>query len=111
MPSAVVESLVAAILREHFGAAEVDDLACRVRFVTEQQARMPDYLQLPLTFLTRFFNAWPLLRHGRTFCHLGAAGQQQQLQAWRGSRLAVRRDLVRFYESLVLFDSVADRDA
>lgn len=74
-----------------------------VRFVLDQHARMPDYLRLPFAAVTLAFDASAVLRHGRPFHRLPHAQRWRQIVAWRESALGPRRDLVRFYESFVIF--------
>ena len=73
-----------------------------VNFVIEQQNRMPDYLQFPLFILTLIFDIWGLLRTGLFFHSQSPSMRQQQIQAWKNSRFQICRDLIRFYESLVV---------
>jgi hypothetical protein len=73
------------------------------RFVLEQHARMPDYLRLPLALLTLAFDAWAIPFTGSPFHRLPHERRWRQVLAWKRSSLGVRRDLIRFYESLVIF--------
>lgn len=73
-----------------------------VNFVIEQQNRMPDYLRLPLLILTLIFDIWGLLRTGSLFHSQSPSGRQQLIQAWKNSPFQICRDLMRFYESLVV---------
>jgi hypothetical protein len=99
-----VSALAYSIIRERCGDAGPCFPNNRVaRFVLEQHGRMPDYLRLPLAALTLAFDAWPLLRTGRPFHRLPHERRWRQVLAWKRSALGVRRDLVRFYEGLVLF--------
>lgn len=76
--------------------------------ILQQQQRMPDYLRLPIALLTRGFDSAGLVHHGGTFSNASPAAQRRQLQAWRASSLGPCRNLVRFYESLVLLVALAD---
>lgn len=73
-----------------------------VNFVIEQQNRMPDYLRLPLLILTLIFDIWGLLRTGSFFHSQSPSVRQQLIQVWKNSRFQICRDLMRFYESLVV---------
>ena len=73
-----------------------------VNFVIEQQNRMPDYLRFPLFILTLIFDIWGLLRTGLFFHAQSPSVRQQQIQSWKSSPLQICRDLIRFYESLVV---------
>ena len=74
-----------------------------VRFILDQQARMPDYLRWPLVWSTVIFDVWALPFTGRCFHHLPSNQRWRQINAWKESSLGARRDLMRFYESLVVF--------
>ncbi len=73
-----------------------------VQFVLEQQNRMPDYLQFPLCFLTLIFEIWGLFRRGSLFHCQPPSVRQLEIQAWKNSPFQICRDLMRFYESLVV---------
>ncbi len=110
-----VSALAYSIIRERCAATGQGFPHNRVvRFVLDQQRRMPDYLRTPLALLTLAFDAWPLPVTGRPFHRLPHERRWRQVLAWKRSRLGVRRDLVRFYEGLVLFGwhaEVYDADA
>ncbi|MBE9142419.1 hypothetical protein [Planktothrix mougeotii] len=73
-----------------------------VKFVLEEQNRMPDYLQFPLFLLTLIFDFWGLLRRGSFFHCQSPSSRQLQVKAWKNSPFQVCRDVMRFYESLVV---------
>lgn len=79
--------------------AEPNDV---VRFVLAQQGRMPDLLRLPMLVLTVVFDVQSLLKSGVCFHQLPHEQRWQHILAWKHSRLGVRRDLIRFYESLAV---------
>lgn len=72
-----------------------------VQFVLEQQKRMPDYLQFPLFILTLIFEFSGLMR-GSLFHYQSPSMRQLQILAWKNSPFQVCRDVIRFYESLVV---------
>lgn len=72
-------------------------------FILQLQALMPDYLRRPIVLLTYYFNAEPYLFTGRPFHKLPPERQRRCLLAWKQSRLRVKQDFVRFYESLAIF--------
>src|SRR5271157_3559779 len=74
-----------------------NDLA---RFVLEQQARLPDYLRLPMLAATLGFDWSNCLHTARSFHSRPPEIRQRQIAAWKRSRLGFQRDLVRYYESL-----------
>ena len=73
-----------------------------VRFVLQQHRRMPDYLRFPIVFLTLLFNFWGLIVAGSPFSRQPHASRLHQISAWKNAPLSICRDLMRFYESLVL---------
>lgn len=73
------------------------------RFVVAQHGRMPDYLRLPLRVLTLAFDAWTLLGTGHLFHRLPHEKRQRQMDSWRRARLGPCRDLMKFYDNLVVF--------
>jgi hypothetical protein len=109
--AATVTALAEALVRERCaGAATADPgaVASVARFLLATHARMPDYLRLPFTLLTLAFDLWPVPSAGRPFHRLPHAGRVRQIRAWQGSRLGVRRDLVKFYETLAVFGWYAE---
>lgn len=84
-----------------------DDLPGRANraaaFVEAQVARSPQHMGPALRVATLVFDGWPLLRLARPFHDLPHEARLAQIVAWREARLAPRRDLMRFYESLVVF--------
>lgn len=74
-----------------------------VNFVLEQQQRMPDYLQFPIIVLTFLFDFWGIFRQRCLFHQQSDSYRQLQIEAWNNSPVGICRDLMRFYESLVVF--------
>ncbi|RAQ41101.1 hypothetical protein B9S53_14535 [Arthrospira sp. O9.13F] len=72
-----------------------------VRFVLEQHRRMPDYLQFPIWLLTVIFDCWGWL-NASPFHRQPHQLRRQQIEAWKNSPFSPCRDLMRFYESLVV---------
>lgn len=85
-------------------------------FVIAQRGRLATWLRVPLELATLGFALAGLL-HGRAFHRLSPQRRARQVAAWRRAPLGPCRDLVRFYESLVLMalfarpDFVADAPA
>jgi hypothetical protein len=79
-----------------------------VRFVLEQQARMPDYLRLPLIGLTLVIDAWTIPLTGHSFHRLPHERRWRQILAWKKSTFGFRRELIKFYEALVIFGWYAE---
>lgn len=74
-----------------------------VRFIVEQQARMPDYLRLPLHGATLLFDAVSFFFTGRLFHRLPHARRWPIILRWKHSGIGPCADLMRFYESLAVF--------
>ncbi len=103
---ATVAALAESILRERCAGTwkgSVDEYAPVARFLLAVHARMPDYLRFPFRCLTLIFDLSAFLVTGRTFHHLPHALRWRQIEAWRGSALGVRRDLIKFYETLAVY--------
>src|SRR5262249_45124234 len=80
-------------------------------FVTAQLGRMPDYLRLPMLALTLLCDGVPVMSKARGRFHkLPVAARNEVVSKWRTSRLSPLRDWVRFYESLIVFGCVAERE-
>jgi hypothetical protein len=80
-----------------------------VQFVLQQYQRMPDYLKLPIFILTILFNIWGFFRKGCLFHRQLDKVRWQQIEAWKQSQFSIFQDLIRFYESLVIFCWQAER--
>ena len=74
------------------------------RFILWQIKHMPDYLRYPFFMLTVCFSLQTFLVHFKPFHLLPFLTRIRVLNIWRNSGLGVRRDFVRFYETLVIFD-------
>jgi len=106
----IVSALTYSIIRAH-GGAEFSPAHNRVvGFVLAQSLRAPDYLRLPLRLATRLFDLSAVLATGHRFHRLRPERRQRVVQAWSNAPLAACRDLMRFYESLVVFGWTSIRD-
>ena len=74
-----------------------------VRFVLGQHRGMPDFLRLPVAVLTLIFDLWGIWRGGAVFHRQPHAVRWRQIESWKNSSFGFCRDLMRFYESLVIF--------
>ena len=77
-------------------------------FVLTQMSRMPALLRLPIRIATVAFAVTAILYGGRTFHSLPPSHRSRYLQIWRDSPFGPCRDLIRFYESLVVIFAYAD---
>ncbi len=64
---------------------------------------MPDYLRLPFRVLTLVFDFWPMPLAGRPFHRLPHNRRLHQIRAWRNSALGFRQNLVKFFETLIVW--------
>jgi len=101
-----VSSLAYSIIRARCGDTSpiADDRHNRVvRYVLAQHAAMPDYLRLPFAALTVAFGLASVALAGRPFHALPHERRWRVVATWRRLPLSFARDLIRFYESLVVF--------
>ena len=74
-----------------------------VHFVLDQHGRSPDFLRTTLKIITLVFDAWPVLTLEAPFHRLPHPRRWCQVLNWRGSRLGLCRNFIRFYENLVIY--------
>jgi choline dehydrogenase-like flavoprotein len=101
-----VSALCYAFIRAHFGeraGAPGVRWNRTVGFVLDQHGRMPDYLRLPLKFLTLAFVYWSNLPRLRSYRGVDPDLRWKRIERMRGSTVGPFRDLVRFYEGLTVF--------
>lgn len=79
-------------------------------FVMAQREHMPDYLKLPIFILTAVFDLWSIITRGKRFHHLSLALRIKQITSWKMSPLKICRELMRFYESLIIFGYYASQE-
>lgn len=106
-----VAALAGAILHERASAAAplpADERAVS-RFLLDTHARMPHHLQAPLSILTLTFATWCSVLAGAAFHRQPVERRIRHIRAWRTSRLAPRRDLIKFYETLAIFGWYSER--
>jgi hypothetical protein len=72
-----------------------------VNFVLEQLARMPWFLRIGVMLGTAVFGANRVFFGGTPFHRQKSKNRAAQTEAWKRSRLAICRDLMKFYTSLV----------
>jgi hypothetical protein len=100
-----VSALTYSIIRARCGdtSAVADERYNRVaRFVLAQHAGMPDYLRLPFAVLTVAFGVAAVAIAGRPFHALPHERRWRVVGAWQRLPVSFARDLIRFYESLVV---------
>ena len=78
-------------------------------FVERQIKVMPDYMRFGIILLTSFFYVWVYLLYMSSFSDLHISKRLIIINKWKNSRLGVFRNLMRFYETLVLFNVVCDK--
>jgi len=72
-------------------------------FVLARHEGMPDYLRLPFAALTVAFDAAAVAFTGHPFHALPHERRWQVVERWKRLPISFARDLIRFYESLVVF--------
>lgn len=80
-----------------------------IRFVIQQHSRMPDFLRFPIVCLTLAFDLAGIIQGGSVFHRLPHSVRWRQIESWKNSPIGFCRDLIRFYESLVVFDWYSSR--
>jgi len=102
-----LDSTVLALVRTSCAEAAIpDDPALAppyedaARFVALELAGMPDVLRLPMRALTLVFDLEGLVRSGRLFHRQAQRDRRVQMESWRRSGLAFKRDFIRFYGGL-----------
>lgn len=105
-----VSALTYSLIAEHQGPAYSPAHNAVARFVVEQHGRAPDFLRLALALATCVLDASAVLLAGRPFRRLPPARRRRVLATWARAPLGPCRDLVRFYESLVVFGWTAMRE-
>ena len=73
------------------------------QFILFQQNQLPDFLRIPMEMLTLGFDLAGLFNSGRLFHNRSEADRARQIVAWKKSKLSLKRDLMRYYESLATF--------
>ena len=71
-------------------------------FVLEQLSKMPPFFRVALLAITGFFGMVRMPLEGAMFHRRSAERRRLQIESWRHSRLEPCRDLIRFYNSLVV---------
>jgi hypothetical protein len=105
-----VSALTYSIIRAHGGPAYSPRHNDVVRFVVEQHGRAPDHLRLPLVLATCAFDLSAVPLAGRPFRRLPPERRERTIAAWARAPLGAFRDLIRFYEALVVFGWTSLRD-
>ena len=81
-----------------------------VRFLIDQQSRMPDYLRVPFRAAVLLFDVAGLVHGGRLFHAQSHDRRWRQIEAWRTAPLSPFRDFIRFYESLIVYHWYSDSE-
>jgi hypothetical protein len=104
-----VSAITYSIIRAHRGPAYSPLHNEVVRFVIAQHGRTPDWLRVPLTLATCAFDLSAIPLTGRRFSRLPPEGRRRPIELWSGAPLGALRDVIRFYETLVVFGWTAMR--
>ena len=102
----IVIAICTTIVRDHQGlGALIDGRANKTQLFLQWQIRqMPDYLHAPFFALAICFNLQVLLIYFKPFHLLSHKTRSSILIVWRNSRWGFRRDFVRFFDTLVIYD-------
>ena len=80
-----------------------------VRFVLRQHSRMPDIYRLPILILTIIFCVSTVFSTGSLFYNLSPVKRANVIGELKKNGLVIGRDLIRFYESLVILYSYSQK--
>ena len=80
-----------------------------VRFVLRQYSRMPDIYRLSILILTIIFCISTVFSTGSLFYNLSPVKRAKIINNLKKNGLMVRRNLIRFYESLVIVYSYSQK--
>lgn len=81
-----------------------------VRFVLQQHARLPDWVRPPLRSFTLLFDLMGIVYGGRVFHRQPIQLRSRLWQRCRRGSFGPFRDLMRFYEAMVVFDEISARE-
>tara|TARA_R110000744_G_scaffold43147_4_gene96991 strand:+ start:16242 stop:16586 length:345 start_codon:yes stop_codon:yes gene_type:complete len=103
--SNTISALVITLVRENTGLEGVynGQLGHAESFVINQLKRMPDYILVVLQLLLFIFNIIVIIKTGKRFSKLHPSKRLRMIQNLRGSLFGFMRDLVKVFDSLVLF--------
>jgi len=82
-----------------------------MHLVLEQLTRMPWFLRAGVKFSTAAFGASRLFLEGAVYHRREPRKRAVQVKAWKKSRLAICRDLMTFYTSLVVLSLCSNADS
>lgn len=78
-------------------------------FIFEQLEKMPRFLRWPVLLATAVFGVSRLLIEGSLFYQRPQERRHTQVDGWRRSPFGPKRDLMKFYTSLVVFAFYSSR--
>jgi hypothetical protein len=127
---ATVSAVTASVMQERFG--QTDDAErgrparpeCRrdarapglvnpdkvQSFVITQHGQMPDYARMAIWLLSLLLDASPLINFEKPFHMLSHEKRWRHALSWKQSPIALCRDLIRFYETLIVFAWYSERE-
>lgn len=70
------------------------------QFILIQHAQLPDYLRAPMKLAALGFDAFGILAAGKRFHRQAPGLRARQIANWKNSRVSLRRDFIRYVESL-----------
>ncbi len=105
-----VSALTYSFIRTHGGPAYSPIHNAVARFVLDESRRAPDHLRLALRLATAIFDLSTVPFTGRRFHRLGPERRHRYIAGWASAPLGACRDLIRFYEALVVFGWTSMRE-
>lgn len=70
------------------------------RFILQQQSQLPDWMRAPMLAAALGYDVFGWLNDFKPFHRQPPEPRARQIAAWKNSKLAFKRDLIRYFESL-----------
>ena len=106
-PSQLIRLLVIAAVQETklFTVAQTDEIVTDVAISLENQiSLLPKSLKAAVSIALKLFNLESLITHRKTFRGQSQTARIDHFLRWERSRLAAKRDFIRFIRSMALFN-------
>ena len=102
-----IQFLVITVIQETklYESTHSDEIISDVTEFLELQINLlPRTLRIAVRMAFSLFKIEPVVFHGKSFTKLSQQDQTEHMKRWDHSRLAAKRDFVRYVRSLVLFN-------
>jgi hypothetical protein len=73
-------------------------------FIKNEISRLPDFVKFLFIFLVYLFSISSITRYGTFFYRLNIQKKIKIINSWKSSPFSFRRDFIRFFEVLILFN-------